>query len=162
MGNHLIIIITLFRGFAPAARASPGCDGAVLVVTIAEKFPERVMQKASQYAPAPKGAGLAKNGRLYILKKLFSRANFYTIFMVLVRTLCLCPFQRAGIKGRKFTVHAGSACPTKIRHLRILQDHTQCWQILFFSLLLPHLCLLLTPAELSRASPARSSAIGIP
>jgi hypothetical protein len=50
-------------GFAPAARASPICDGTVLPVSIAEKFPERVMQKASQYAPdLGRGQGWRKGG----------------------------------------------------------------------------------------------------
>jgi hypothetical protein len=63
-------IACALRDFVPAERASPGCDGAVLVVTIAEKFPERVMQKASQYAPSADGSRAGVRGVTIIFSEI--------------------------------------------------------------------------------------------
>jgi len=42
-GKSFDISYDALLGFAPSARASPNCDGAVLPESIAEKFPEQVM-----------------------------------------------------------------------------------------------------------------------
>jgi hypothetical protein len=59
--------------------------------------------------------------------------------------------------------NCGKPATDGILHLRFLQEFNQCLQTIILSILLPHLCLPVTPAESScSASPARRSTVGIP
>jgi hypothetical protein len=59
--------------------------------------------------------------------------------------------------------NGGKPATDGILLLRFLQEFNQRLQTIILSILLPHLCLLVTPAESScSASPARRSTVGIP
>ena len=64
-------------GSAPAARASPGCESAVLPVRNRVEISHTGNTKASQCAHAPMGAGLAQGGYHHYEKRFSAEQNFH-------------------------------------------------------------------------------------
>ena len=180
MGNHLTSIMTLSRASPPP----PGHPPVAMVLYYRYKSRSNFLKQVMQHRKRPpaheerfavflsfgseepqhlnRGRAGVRGVIMYSVK-VFLQSNFLTIFLVRVRTPVHARLNRAGKRENNdfpFIQAARARLKSCISgSLRTTRNARVSFSSRFSC---PHLCLLFTPAELSRASTTRSSAVRIP